>query len=85
MKTSLRLGLVLLQLLLFVEVSLSQSVAVGTPVLEDYMRRMQLEGKLNDLSSFMIRPILPVHAFDREVGFDLDSTFIDSLIGVCSS
>jgi hypothetical protein len=77
MKTSLRLGLVILQLLLFVEVSLSQSVAVGTPVLEDYMRRMQLEGKLNDMSSFMIRPILPVHTFDREVGFDLDSSFVD--------
>ncbi|MCH6198997.1 capsule assembly Wzi family protein [Aquiflexum sp. LQ15W] len=77
MIASFRFGLVLFHLLLFARVSFSQSVAVGTPVHEEYMRRMQLEGKLNDKSSFLIRPILPVHVFDREVGFDLDSTFID--------
>lgn len=55
----------------------SQTVPVGTPVLEEYMRRMQLLGKLDEKPSFLIRPLYPVHAFNREVGFDLDSTFTD--------
>lgn len=69
--------LIILFVLIFQNSGFSQTVAVGTPVLEEYMRRMQLLGKLSETSSFSIRPILPVHVFDREVGFDLDSTFID--------
>jgi hypothetical protein len=64
-------------ILLFQKTGYSQTVPVGTPVLEEYMRRMQLQGKLSETSSFSIRPILPVHVFDKEIGFDLDSTFID--------
>jgi hypothetical protein len=71
------LFLSVLFVLVFQSIGLSQTVPVGTPVLEEYMRRMQLQGKLSGTSSFSIRPILPVHVFDREVGFDLDSTFID--------
>jgi hypothetical protein len=58
----------------------AQTVPVGTPVMEEYMRRMQLLGKLDENVSFNIRPLYPVEAFQRVVGFDLDSTFtqIDS-------
>ena len=55
----------------------SQTIPVGTPVLEEYMRRMQLLGGLDENPSFLIRPLHPVHAFNRTVGFDLDSTFTD--------
>jgi len=57
--------------------TLSQTVPLNTPVLEEYMRRMQLLGKLDEKSSFAIRPLHPVYAFDRENGLDLDSTFTD--------
>ncbi len=57
--------------------SVAQTVPLNTPVLEEYMRRMQLTGGLNDKVSFAIRPLHPVFAFDREVGFDLDSTMVD--------
>ena len=69
--------LIILFFIFSLEIGFAQTVPVGTPVLEEYMRRMQLQGKLSDVGSFSIRPILPVHVFDREVGFDLDSTFID--------
>jgi hypothetical protein len=55
----------------------SQSIPVGTPVLEEYMRRMQLLGILDENPSFLIRPLHPVHGFNKKVGFDLDSTFTD--------
>lgn len=55
----------------------AQTVPLGTPVLEEYMRRMQLLGKLDENVSFNIRPLYPVEAFQKAVGFDLDSTFTD--------
>ncbi|RPA67717.1 hypothetical protein EF405_15130 [Cyclobacteriaceae bacterium YHN15] len=57
--------------------SLAQTVPLNTPVLEEYMRRRQLLGSLNENVSFAIRPLYPVHAFDRYSGIDLDSTFTD--------
>jgi hypothetical protein len=56
---------------------MAQTVPLNTPVLEEYMRRMQLLGRLDNKSSFSIRPLHPSFAFDRENGLDLDSTFTD--------
>jgi hypothetical protein len=56
---------------------LAQTVPLNTPVLEDYMRRRQLLGTLNENVSFAIRPLHPFHTFDRYSGIDLDSTFTD--------
>jgi len=39
--------------------SFSQTIPVGTPVLEDYYRRMQLLGRADSLLSFTIRPLTP--------------------------
>jgi hypothetical protein len=77
MQSYYKLVFIFLNILNFQGTGYAQTVPVGTPVLEEYMRRMQLQGKLSGTSSFMIRPVLPVHVFDREIGFDLDSTFID--------
>ncbi|MFD2203784.1 capsule assembly Wzi family protein [Shivajiella indica] len=57
--------------------SYSQTVPLNTPVLEEYMRRRQLIGSLNENVSFAIRPLHPAPAFDRYIGIDLDSTFTD--------
>lgn len=57
--------------------TLAQTVPVGAPVLDEYLRRMQLLGELSDKASFNIRPLYPVYAFDKEVGFDLDDSFVD--------
>ena len=35
----------------------SQSLPVGTPAVEDFYRRAQLEGKWKSLVSFTIRPL----------------------------
>lgn len=56
---------------------IAQTVPLNTPVLEEYMRRMQLLGNISDKSSFAIRPLHPAYAFDRYNGIDLDSTFTD--------
>ena len=55
----------------------AQSVPVGTPVLEDYLRRQQLLGKVDSTFSFMVRPIFPAVAFGKENGVDVDGTFTD--------
>lgn len=39
----------------------AQSLPVGTPVLDDYYRRMQLLGKVDSTMSFTIRPVSPQH------------------------
>lgn len=57
--------------------SLAQTVPVGTPVLEDYLRRAQLLGTVDSSSSFMIRPLYPTEAFGVEDGFDLDGSIVD--------
>jgi len=55
----------------------SQTIPVGTPLLDDYLRRAQLLGKIDSASSFMIRPLYPVQAFGVKDGFDLDSSVVD--------
>ncbi|MDN3203813.1 capsule assembly Wzi family protein [Algoriphagus sediminis] len=55
----------------------SQTVPVGMPVLDDYLRRAQLLGKVDSMSSFMIRPLYPTEAFGAKDGFDLDSSVVD--------
>ncbi|UZD21745.1 capsule assembly Wzi family protein [Algoriphagus halophytocola] len=56
---------------------LAQTVPLGMPVLDDYLRRAQLLGKVDSASSFMIRPLYPVEAFGMQDGFDLDSSVVD--------
>ncbi|MEB2783039.1 capsule assembly Wzi family protein [Algoriphagus persicinus] len=67
----------LLLILLINKNSLAQTVPVGTPVLDDYLRRAQLLGDVDSTSSFMIRPFYPVNAFGIKYAFDLDSTIVD--------
>jgi len=55
----------------------AQTIPVGTPVLDDYLRRAQLLGIVDSASSFMIRPLYPVSAFGVKDGFDLDSSIVD--------
>ncbi|MDI1321680.1 MAG: capsule assembly Wzi family protein [Algoriphagus sp.] len=55
----------------------AQTIPVGTPVLDDYLRRAQLLGLVDSASSFMIRPLYPVSAFGVKDGFDLDSSIVD--------
>ncbi|WP_425636452.1 capsule assembly Wzi family protein [Algoriphagus yeomjeoni] len=67
----------LLLFLLLNNSSFAQTVPVGTPVLDDYLRRAQLLGHVDSASSFMIRPLYPVDAFGIKYGFDLDSSVVD--------
>ena len=55
----------------------AQTIPVGTPVLDEYLRRAQLLGLVDSASSFMIRPLYPVSAFGVKDGFDLDSSIVD--------
>ena len=59
------------------QVTRAQSIAVGAPSLEDYLRRLQLTGKVDSASSFMIRPLLPTAAFGLAHGFDLEGNLVD--------
>lgn len=63
--------------LFLVQVSLAQTVPVGTPLLDDYLRRAQLLGKVDSASSFMVRPLYPAQAFGIKYAFDLDSSVVD--------
>ncbi|MBS9525681.1 hypothetical protein KI659_16805 [Litoribacter alkaliphilus] len=56
-------------------VSWSQTTPMGTPLMEEYMRRQQLLGNLDPSVSFNIRPLYPRQAFGFENAVDLDSTF----------
>jgi len=67
----------LLGMLAFGQGARAQSFAVGAPSLEDYLRRLQLIGKVDSASSFMIRPLLPSAAFGLAHGFDLDGDLVD--------
>ena len=67
----------LLGMLAFGQGARAQSIAVGAPSLEDYLRRLQLIGKVDSASSFMIRPLLPSAAFGLAHGFDLDGGLVD--------
>ncbi|WP_326492700.1 capsule assembly Wzi family protein [Algoriphagus sp. PAP.12] len=61
----------------FSSISYSQTVPVGMPVLDQYLRRAQLLGKVDSLSSWMVRPVYPTEAFGIEDGFDVDGTMVD--------
>jgi hypothetical protein len=64
-------------MLAFSQNTKAQSIAVGAPSLEDYLRRLQLTGKVDSASSFMIRPLIPTAAFGLAHGFDLDGDLVD--------
>ena len=70
-------GLLLGVLLLWGQATVGHTIPVGTPALEDYLRRLQLMGKIDSTSSWMIRPLVPTSAFGLANGFDLDSTLVD--------
>lgn len=55
----------------------AQTVPVGTPGLDDYLRRLQLLGQVDSASSWMIRPIYPTVAFDRKNSFELGNPVTD--------
>lgn len=59
------------------DATFAQTVPVGMPVLDQYLRRAQLLGLVDSSSSFMIRPIYPTEAFGVKDGFDLDSSIVD--------
>ncbi|WP_419801099.1 capsule assembly Wzi family protein [Mucilaginibacter sp.] len=52
----------------------AQTIPVGTPVLEDYYRRMQLLGKLDSDYSFSVRPVSPKYLIKEADVFDPDSS-----------
>ncbi|NVK49100.1 MAG: hypothetical protein HWE09_04990, partial [Cyclobacteriaceae bacterium] len=54
-----------------------QTIPLGMPLLDDYLRRAQLLGKVDSASSFMVRPFYPTEAFGVQNGFDLDSSIVD--------
>ncbi len=52
----------------------AQSLPVGTPVLDDYYRRMQLLGKVDSNISFTVRPVFPGSSSKVKDVYDPDST-----------
>jgi len=54
-------------------ISKSQTLPVGTPVLEDYYRRAQLLGKLDPNISFTVRPLYSSKSLNANNIFDPDS------------
>lgn len=62
-----------------VGISFAQRIPVGMPQVDDYLRRLQLTGKVDSSSSWMIRPILPTEAFGWTNGYDLDSALLVDL------
>lgn len=71
-----QLFLVFSGLLLVVQFVYAQTIPVGTPVLDEYLRRLQLTGQIDSSASWMIRPLYPVEAFGVAHGFDLDSSVV---------
>jgi hypothetical protein len=57
--------------------AVSQTIPVGTPVLDEYLRRLQLMGQVDSTSSWMVRPVYPTDLMGIENGFDLDSSVVD--------
>lgn len=59
---------------------IAQTIGVGTPVLEDYYRRLQLMGKLDSSISFSIRP-LSAEALKQDNIYDPDGSLaLESLL-----
>ena len=60
-----------------INASFAQSIPVGMPVLDNYLRRLQLLGQVDSTASWMIRPVYPTEFAGIENGFDLDSSLVD--------
>lgn len=73
---SLEVSVFCLLILAVTSTAFCQTIPVGTPVLDDYLRRLQLLGQLDSASSWMIRPLYPAEAFGILNGFDLDSSVV---------
>ena len=52
-----------------------QTIPVGTPVIEDFYRRAQLQGLIDSSISFTSRPFFPVEALQLKNSFDPTQTF----------
>lgn len=65
-----------LLLLSLIGVSYAQTIPVGTPVLEDYYRRLQLMGELDSTVSFTNRPLFPTELLKTQNVFDPDSSLV---------
>jgi len=61
-------------LMFFSNNTYAQSMPVGTPVLDDYYRRMQLLDKIDSNLSFSVRPLLSKETLNTKDIFDPDST-----------
>ncbi|PJA98345.1 MAG: hypothetical protein CO128_07765, partial [Ignavibacteriales bacterium CG_4_9_14_3_um_filter_30_11] len=67
MKKTIKIFISLFFITTFLQTNLqAQSLSVGTPVLEDYYRRLQLLGKVDEDISFVIRPLYS----DALINFD---------------
>lgn len=77
MKNIVRRFIIIGLLFFVIDTSIAQTVPVGMPVLDQYLRRAQLLGKVDSSSSFMIRPLYPTEAFGFENGFDVDNSTVD--------
>jgi hypothetical protein len=55
--------------------TIAQSLPVGTPVFDDYYRRMQLLGRVDSDFSFTVRPVISASVLKVKDVFDPDSTF----------
>jgi hypothetical protein len=74
-KIILTLSIAALNLLSIPLRSLGQSLPVGTPVLEDYYRRLQLSGGVDSTVSFTVRPFYPSRSKGHPHNvYDPDST-----------
>src|SRR5690348_7894152 len=62
----------------------AQSLPVGTPVLDDYYRRMQLLGKVDSNVSFSVRPIF-TDALKIINAYDPDSTLTSKRIAITNN
>lgn len=76
MKHLIRISFIIL-ILTYAISTRGQVLPVGTPVLEDYYRRLQLTGKLDSTLSFAIRP-LNNEALTKQNLYDPDTNLINS-------
>jgi hypothetical protein len=74
MKKIFFLSIILLFTCLLASKVRAQSLPVGTPILDDYYRRMQLLGKVDSNVSFTVRPIFPGAAFKTHNVYDPDGS-----------
>ena len=70
--------LFLLLMLLIGGKVIAQTVPVGTPLLEKYYQRLELNGKMDSSQSFMVRPIFPLSSKEIKNPFRPDTLNSDS-------